>query len=523
MKPIKNILIIGDTVAGWMTAAFLSKILNAEGSHLNITLSPTDKPDTTPTHISAHPMLNGFFSMLGNAEDQWMEKCYATFSMATRFDKWYNNGKDDAFWHSFGQFRGNIGPSLSIMHYWLDRHLRGDQMPFAKAVHDAIYACEVNAAPKPALSQARKGMPPIPYGYHLDTKSLISLLKEIALQSKVIYLQENIRQVHRNENQFIQSVQTNTNKLLQADLFINCTGYASLPGDNQAPNGTETHNSLASNHLIELQIPYDEEDPFNEKNGGIQPYTTATALSAGWAGHYPLIEKEGWIYAFDSNHLSSEKAVAELKSFIGNKANQAVVKSHPIYGHIKEFPWEKNSIAIGQAAASFEPLEANILSSIQLGIQFLIQHFPDCDFDSWHADAYNQKMRDVHQNINDFLTLHYVLTQREDTPFWKTMKQGVAISKSLEEMLTEWKTHWITEKDLHSLYGPYNYISILAGMHYLPPKALPATAFYRTEANRVLFESIIKSGEQLAKTLPTQAEYFRKIKRIKEFQANAAW
>lgn len=526
MKTIKKILIVGDGPAAWMSAAFLSKTLNNEGPKLQIAIAPSAEPAVYEPEMGASPMLNGFFAFLGFPEDTWMERCAATFKMASRFDKWYDGSgsKEDSFWHSYGQFRGNVGPSLSIMHYWLDRYYQGNHTPFAKSIHDAIYACEAMAAPKPALSQARKGMPPIPYGFHLQTDLMKDLLREVAVNSGVSTIAEQITDANLDNKGYIQSVNTLQGNRLEADLFLDCTGTNATLIDKALQSAyISSANSLFCDQLISARIAYEEGDPFNEKKGGLPPFTTATAASSGWIRHLPLVGKESYTYIFSSRFISESEAINELENQIGQKAEKAEMNKFSFRQGRMETLWNNNCVAIGDSGGYLEPLEATNLSLIQISIQNLIQLFPDSDFDPWLRDTFNKKMSEAYENVQDQITLHYILTKREDTAFWQMVKNETQISDNLQSRLKAWKNQWLTEQDSIALFGPFNHISVLAGMHYLPEKPLPAAGFYRAEANKMLFDAIQKSGEQLAKTLPSQAEYFKKINRIKEFKANAAW
>ena len=56
------------------------------------------------------------------------------------------------------------------------------------------------------------------------------------------------------------------------------------------------------------------------RSGGIEPFTTSTALSSGWAWKTPLVGRSGNGYVYASDFVSPEKAEAEFRQYLGNKS-----------------------------------------------------------------------------------------------------------------------------------------------------------------------------------------------------------
>ena len=79
--------------------------------------------------------------------------------------------------------------------------------------------------------------------------------------------------------------------------------------------------------------------------------------------------------------------------------------------------WTANCVAIGGAAARFDPLHGADLLGIQLGLIHLLSRFPVADgFDAERRD-YNQAIGGLFDRLRDFQAAHYRLA-RYSGAFW---------------------------------------------------------------------------------------------------------
>ena len=264
-KPIEKILIVGAGSAGWMTASYLNRALNAQGRNVEISLIESSDIDTIGVGEATVPMLQGFFSFLGIPEETWMKACNATFKLAIRFQGWYDNGPDDYYWHTFGAPVGSRGPMLDLSQYWLYDYMNGlTDLSFAKYMHEAVYACEEKKAPKPAFSQNNRSQP-INYAYHLDAGLLTKMLRDYSKANGVNHHIGTINRVENNEIGWIKKVFTHDQKEIEADFYIDCTGFNSLLlGKNMNAEFESYGKYLICDKAIAIGTKYPENDPYNE-------------------------------------------------------------------------------------------------------------------------------------------------------------------------------------------------------------------------------------------------------------------
>jgi len=239
-----------------------------------------------------------------------------------------------------------------------------------------------------------------------------------------------------------------------------------------------------------MQVPRDIEVH------GIDPYTTATALTAGWVWNIPLYGRIGTGYVYSSQFLSRQAAEAEFRRHLGPAADSVSAL------HI--------AMRIGRCRRSWvEPLESTGIFFIQHGIQELVNHFPGADCDEDTVKSYNRVVGDCIDGVRDFLTLHYCTTDRNDTEFWRATKR-VRTPEELGERLELWKRRLPNPRNINPRFHgfeAYSYSVMLLGLNYQPPSSLPALEHIGQEKALHAFRLLREKTQLLVATLPSQLEY----------------
>jgi tryptophan halogenase len=76
-------------------------------------------------------------------------------------------------------------------------------------------------------------------------------------------------------------------------------------------------------------------------------------------------------------------------------------------------------VAVGLSSGFLEPLESTSINIIELAVGWLIQYFPDRDCNPELADEFNRLITQRYEFVRDFIVLHYKLTNRTDSEFWR--------------------------------------------------------------------------------------------------------
>jgi tryptophan halogenase len=184
-----------------------------------------------------------------------------------------------------------------------------------------------------------------------------------------------------------------------------------------------------------MHVPYVQHYP-----GYVRPYTTATALSAGWVWEIPLQDRRSLGYVHSSAFISDDEAEQEIRRFEGEHCRSFDTRVvHFKVGHRAKV-WVRNCIAIGLSGNFIEPLESTGLYLSDLATVLLSDHFPYHDDMTPLAFRYNRIMADRFYEILDFINLHYCLTRRGDSAFWREIRQPERMHDRVRAKLDFWRS-----------------------------------------------------------------------------------
>jgi tryptophan 7-halogenase len=411
-QPVRRVVIAGGGTAGWTVAAALAQQL---GPLLDITLVESDEIGTVGVGEATIPTIRTFHALLGVDEREFMRDTQASFKLGIAFENWARPG--DRYIHAFG----DIGKSTwmgDFHNMWLMAKAQG----FGGELGDYCFELQAAEAGKMALSEKV----PINYAFHLDASLYAGFLRRKFEAKGIKRVEGKIARVEQDgESGYVTALVLESGARLEGDLFIDCTGFRGL--------------------LIEqaLQTGYDDwrhwlptDSALAVQTGGadsILPYTRSMARSAGWQWRIPLQSRVGNGLVYCSTHQSEDEARAELFANLDGSPLAEPRLIRYVTGRRRKV-WNKNVVAIGLASGFLEPLESTSIHLIQIGAMRLMQLFPFGGNFEALAARYNAESHNEFERIRDFLVLHYKLTERDDTTFWRTCRD-MDIPDSLAERI----------------------------------------------------------------------------------------
>ena len=118
----------------------------------------------------------------------------------------------------------------------------------------------------------------------------------------------------KNDRGDIDYVQTSKSGRLAGDLFIDCSGFRSLLlGETLGVPFIDCGDVLFIDRALAVQVPYDDE------RSDIVPHTLAAAQKHGWIWDIGLQNRRGVGYVFSSNHTTTDAALDELRTYVGER------------------------------------------------------------------------------------------------------------------------------------------------------------------------------------------------------------
>jgi len=509
-EAIKKIIIIGGGSAGWLTAAVIASTYRTDKNH-GIHLSLIESDEIAPLGVGegTWPIMRSTLKSIGLSEVDFLIDCDASFKQGSKFINWMN-GKQDHYYHPFTLPVGHS--QLDIAEYW---QAYKDIKNFADSVCPQGIVGEQALAPK-LLSAEEYGFT-LNYGYHLDAGKFGQTLKRHCINKLgVSHIIDHVVKVNTQENHDIKSLSTKAHGDLEADLFVDCSGFKSvLLGEHYNIPYCNKQNILFNDSALAAQVPYAND------NESIASFTLSTAQTAGWIWDIGLQSRRGIGHSYSSAHIDRETAEKELRDYIGEKTGCDQTDHIPVKkisfnpGHREKF-WHRNCVAVGVSAGFIEPLEASALAMIELSARMIADQLPaDRASMDLVAKRFNQKFIYRWQKIVDFLKLHYVLSQREDSDYWIENKSQSTMPDSLQEMMQLWQWQSPSKYDLpqtEELFPAASYQYVLYGMGH---NSKPMSRTKRTEHKQLadkLFNDNSKQSKQLLSALPSNRDFLNSIK-----------
>jgi tryptophan halogenase len=393
-----NIVIVGGGTAGWIAAYYIAK---AQSGKHNITVIESSKlgiigagEGSTGSMLD---LLNGHFFNAAIDIPTFLKETDGTVKMGIYHKNWTGDGT------------GYFAP-LDGTNTWA----AWDDYMFKYGL--ANYGKEGMHKTSPIGMNFAKGIK-TPSAFHFDGHKVGEFFKKICINDGVKIIDAIVDNVHVNDLGDIDQITLDNQSVVSGDFFIDCTGFARVLMKQIGVGWKSYQEHLPLNTAMPFLLDYDS----NEK---IEPYTGATALSAGWMWNIPLSTRRGCGYVFDKNYISREDAQKEVEQYLGRKIKP--IKFIEFDAGRSEVFWKNNVLTLGLASAFVEPLEATSIHSTIIQLLFFVNEYlldsKELTESEYNRKSYNQKISKLYDVNMEFISFHYQ-GGRNDTPFWRSIKE----------------------------------------------------------------------------------------------------
>ncbi|MBB6252369.1 tryptophan halogenase family protein [Nitrospirillum iridis] len=536
--PERRIVIVGGGTAGWLTAAYLARTLRAGApGGVDITLIESSDIGIIGVGEGTFPTIRSTLAAIGIDEARFLRESSATFKQGIHFVDWAETPAPDAsptqalgavpghshYFHPFNFPHQGNGPEL--LPYWL---LGGaGDAPFAEAVTLQKAVADASRAPKRPVDPPYHA--PLNYAYHFDANRFAALLRTVAIELGVRHLVGTVDQVVLDGAGGVARLDTSDHGALTADLYIDCSGFrAEIIGRALNVPFKSCQDVLFNDRALALQVPYDQPD------APIPSYTVATAHEAGWTWDIGLNDRRGTGYVYSSRHSDDTRAEEVLRRYLGPAAQGREARLLKFHSGYRTAQWVGNCVAVGLSGGFFEPLESTGIMLIEVAAHMIAQFFPwgvqggvqrgaqgedsarTAASMAATARTYNALMGKRYERIVDFLKLHYCLSRRRDSAYWRDNADPATIPEALRDRLAQWAHRPPSRYDFvadHETFLPASYHYILYGMGFKTDLEPSRALYHRMDEARHEFRGLRAVTPQAVDSLPTHRALVEQVYR----------
>lgn len=472
-KPVRRVVMVGCDEALWLTANVLTKSFGRAGLHLTAVELPSlhRAGDVIPTLRNQE----AFHSLMGLKEAPLMAASQATYSLGQRFANFAKTRPP--FMHPYGT-TGTSMHRVKFLHHWLRARTKGLKASYEDFSLTAVAARQgLFFVPGPET----EGFAECDYAYHLRAASYCEVLRQVARQRGVTHMAGRLADVRRDaETGYITAISLSDGQIIEGDFFIDATGADGLLQEAARESNFESW---------EHWFPCDSVLTASAPPLGILPaYSQVSAFRSGWAGLFPLRDRTSVQLAYASQDMNEQEALETATTLTSMPLGPDVFMARNYAGR-RRMAWTGNCVAIGEAAATFDPISSVSIQAILLALSHLTSLFPADHNMQAERVEFNRTVASSFDRLRDFQICHYKLNQRYDQPMWdycRDMALPDALAHKLD--LFEARGHLVDYDD--ETFAESDWLSIFIG-HGLIPRA------YDPLADQMPDEEIIQRFQQM--------------------------
>nr|WP_315472756.1 tryptophan halogenase family protein [uncultured Undibacterium sp.] len=499
---VKRIAIIGGGTAGWLAANHLAVELRAE---TDITITVIESPEIGIIGVGEGtvPHIRKSLMKFGISEAELLASCDTTFKKGIKFVDWMAPGADPSNNFYYHPFSSPYPAGVDVTSLYLKN---STSMNFS-AVTELPQLAEAMKSPKRISSIEYEGW--TNYAYHFNAVKFGQLLAKNAKEKlRVQHKTATIIDAQLNARGEVDYLISKEGEQLHFDFYVDCSGFHALilgKVFNVAFVGKSSQ--IRTDTALAVQIP-------TEKTAEIAPYTLAKAHAAGWLWDIPLTNRRGVGFVYSSAHMTESAAIEQLSQYLQLDAEKFSPRKIPMRMGYREKFWHKNAVALGLAQGFVEPLEATSIFVTDFAAELFARNFStEKDSMSVAADYCNKVVTYTWERVIDFIQLHYYLSDRQDSSFWRTNKYETKLSDVLAERLAIWKVNAPKKSDFFSrfdLFDVDNFLFVLYGMKF-KTNSKNMTPYEEQYYEREI-QAIKLNGQNLSQELLGHREWLEKFK-----------
>ena len=476
-----KICIVGGGSSGWMTATTICQLLDFD----ELTLIESADSPISGVGESTIQQIREWVDLMGIDEEEMIRKTDGSLKHSIKFTNFFQKNSG-SFHYPFGDVR--FDPKI----WWSNR----------EQYEPNEYAQYLN--PLTLVAEEGKFDITSPFSFHFDAVKFGHFLRENYCE-QVNHITANVIGCDKDISG-IKSLHLDNKNTIEADLFIDCTGFRSLLLGEYLEEPF-----IPFNHLIPNDSAWATQVPYSDKEKELVTYTECTAIDNGWVWNIPLWKRIGTGYVYSSKHVSDEDAKKEFIEHLKSKGydtEDCKFKKISMRVGRHQRTFVKNVVAIGLSAGFIEPLESNGLFTVHENLIDLWKTLRRGKPSQFMKDMYNMSTANKFDEFAEFVAIHYAFTQRDDTNYWRD------IFNRSYELNTE---HSIDIYGLRAfeleLYKKSSYDNTHSGFHYIA-SGMDVCAYTNPDASQEDIQNMETENIRWKETVERLPSVFEVIKNI---------
>lgn len=485
--PLCNrVVVVGRDAALWLSANVIRAALGPSGVSVTAVELPS-RLTAADVHATLPP-LEALHNQLRIDEAALLRTLGGTFTLGQNFA-----GTGAAFLHAYGAF-GTAIDGQDFFAYWLKA--RGLGLPVGLEDFSLTAAA------------ARQGRLLIPddetekygrsdYGYHLPAAAYVRSLKGLASHDGIAIHATDAIEIERDDAG-VAAVAFDGQRI-EGDLFVDATGEGLLI-DALGVVRESWRDAFPADRMLVASAP---------KFASIPAYAEIRSHAQGWTGLYPTLAQTHVVQAYASSLCSDEEAHHGAGAAAGLALTDATVRS--LDPGMRAEPWSGNVVAIGDAAAAFDPLHNLDLLGVQSALIKLLAFYPIASDFSAERSEYNRLMRSTYDRLRDFQALHYRINAY-DGGFWAQARQSEA-SPELAHRIGLFQARGEIAPYEDESFAPDSWRAFFIGHGLVPDSYFPVIDRTPPEEMKAQFRHMLGYVKEQVLRAPTHDAYLQTIAR----------
>ncbi|OUX06148.1 MAG: hypothetical protein CBE00_08375 [Planctomycetaceae bacterium TMED240] len=454
-----KIVIVGGGSAGWITASYLASTVEAD-----VTIIHTDLVETIGVGESTTPTIQHIAKKVGIDEPEWMKQCEATFKYGVEFNDWNRIGSrwlhtfDDIYpfeiMHSplqdLGKYNAKIG--RTSCDYFLSLNKGSGKSREYNDLHGPGETL-LERGLSPYDHAGRNTITNFPgYSFHVNAHKFGQAMKN-ACKFPITEIQKKVMHVNYNEDG-VESIVLEDGDIIQGDVYFDCTGFQRLL-IGELTDWNSYYPTIPNNRAIAGTAVTDI--PF-------KPCTQAFAQQDGWIWKIPTTERWGSGFVYSSDFTTDDEAEERIVKFYADQG----IKYMPVRrikfdaGRCNEVA-VKNVIANGLSQSFIEPLEAtSLMITCSTARSFEELYNKNHTWNASKSKALSRFMHRIIDHNKRFVYYHYILSERQDSEYWRNISQGHDAVQEVCDYADSFKSdRWCEQGE--TKFNRFNLISMILG------------------------------------------------------------